>query len=67
VVSVTDSYGLILGFLDKGRDFCIKQLLSCTHEAEATSPILCKIITISYKRNSSCGHVVGKKRFYSLQ
>jgi hypothetical protein len=36
VVSVTDSYGRILGFLDKSRYFSIKQLLSCTHEAEWT-------------------------------
>jgi hypothetical protein len=36
VVSVTDSYGRILGFLDRSRYFSIKQLLSCTHEAEGT-------------------------------
>jgi hypothetical protein len=36
VVSVTDSYGRILGFLDRSRYFSIKQLLSCTHEAEWT-------------------------------
>jgi hypothetical protein len=33
VVSVTDSYGRILGFLDRSRYFSIKWLLSCTHEA----------------------------------
>jgi hypothetical protein len=36
VVSVTDPYGRILGFLDRSRYFSIKQLLSCTHEAEWT-------------------------------
>jgi hypothetical protein len=36
VVSVTNSYGRILGFLDRSRYFSIKQLLSCTHEAEWT-------------------------------
>jgi hypothetical protein len=36
VVSVTDTFGRILGFLDKSRYFSIKQLLSCTHEAEWT-------------------------------
>jgi hypothetical protein len=36
VVSVTDPYGSILGFLDRSRYFSIKQLLSCTHEAEWT-------------------------------
>jgi hypothetical protein len=36
VVSVTDPYGRILGFLDSSRYFSIKQLLSCTHEAEWT-------------------------------
>jgi hypothetical protein len=36
VVSVTDPYGRILGFLDRRRYFSIKQLLSCTHEAECT-------------------------------
>jgi hypothetical protein len=33
VVSVTDPYGRILGFLDRIRYFSIKYLLSCTHEA----------------------------------
>jgi hypothetical protein len=37
VVSVTDLYGRILGFLDRSRYFSIKQFLSCTHEAEWTS------------------------------
>jgi hypothetical protein len=36
VVSVTDPYGRILGFLDRSRYFSIKQLLSSTHEAEWT-------------------------------
>jgi hypothetical protein len=36
VVSVTDPYGRILGFLGRSRYFSIKQLLSCTHEAEWT-------------------------------
>jgi hypothetical protein len=36
VVRVTDPYGLIFGFLDMRRYFSIKQLLSCTHEAEWT-------------------------------
>jgi hypothetical protein len=36
VVRVTDPYGRILGFLDRSRYFSIKQLLSCTHEAEWT-------------------------------
>jgi hypothetical protein len=36
VISVTDPYGRILGFLDSIRYFSIKQLLSCTHEAEWT-------------------------------
>jgi hypothetical protein len=33
VVSVTDPYGRIFGFLDRSRYFSIKQLLSSTHEA----------------------------------
>jgi hypothetical protein len=37
VVSVTDPYGRILGFLDRSRYFSIKKLLSCTHEAERTA------------------------------
>jgi hypothetical protein len=36
MVSVTDPYGRILGFLDRSRYFSIKYLLSCTHEAEWT-------------------------------
>jgi hypothetical protein len=36
VISVTDPYGRILGFLDRSRYFSIKYLLSCTHEAEWT-------------------------------
>jgi hypothetical protein len=36
VVSVTDPYGRILGFLDRSRYFSIKYLLSCTNEAEWT-------------------------------
>jgi hypothetical protein len=36
VVSVTDPYGRILGFLDRSSYFSIKYLLSCTHEAEWT-------------------------------
>jgi hypothetical protein len=36
VVTVTDPYDRILGFLDRSRYFSIKQLLSCTHEAECT-------------------------------
>jgi hypothetical protein len=36
VISVKDPYGRILGFLDRSRYFSIKQLLSCTHEAEWT-------------------------------
>jgi hypothetical protein len=34
VVSVTDPYGRILGFLDRSRYFSIKYLLSCTREDE---------------------------------
>jgi hypothetical protein len=36
VVSVTDFYGRILGFLDRSRYFPSKQLLNRTHEAEWT-------------------------------
>jgi hypothetical protein len=36
VVSVTDPYGRILGFLDRSLYFSIKKLLSCIHEAEWT-------------------------------
>jgi hypothetical protein len=36
VVRVTDTYGRILGFLDRIRYFSIKYLLSCTHESEWT-------------------------------
>jgi hypothetical protein len=36
VVIVTDPYGRILDFLDRSRYFSIKQLLSCSHEAEWT-------------------------------
>jgi hypothetical protein len=36
VLSVTDPYDRILDFLDRSRYFSIKQLLSCTHEAEWT-------------------------------
>jgi hypothetical protein len=36
VVSVTDPYGRILGFLDRSRYFSFKWLLNCTHEAEWT-------------------------------
>jgi hypothetical protein len=36
MVSTTNPYGRILGFLDRSRYFSIKKLLSCTHEAEWT-------------------------------
>jgi hypothetical protein len=36
VVSVTDPYDRILGFLDRSRYVSIRYLLSCTHEAEWT-------------------------------
>jgi hypothetical protein len=36
MVSTTGPYGRILGFLDRGRYFSFKQLLSCTHEIEWT-------------------------------
>jgi hypothetical protein len=36
VVSVTDPYYRILGFLARSRYFSIKELLSCIHEAEWT-------------------------------
>jgi hypothetical protein len=36
VVSVTDPYGRILGFLVRSRYLIGKELLSCTHEAEWT-------------------------------
>jgi hypothetical protein len=36
VVSVTDSYCCILGFLDRSWYFSFKYLLSCTHKAEWT-------------------------------
>jgi hypothetical protein len=36
VVIVTDPSVRILEFLDRNRYFSIKQLLSCTHEAEWT-------------------------------
>jgi hypothetical protein len=36
MVSVTDPYDRILGFLDRSRYFSIKQLLSCAQEAEWT-------------------------------
>jgi hypothetical protein len=36
VVSVTDPYGRILGFLDRSRYFSSKWLFNCTHEAEWT-------------------------------
>jgi hypothetical protein len=34
MVSVTDPYGRILGFIDRNRYFFFQQLLSCIHEAE---------------------------------
>jgi hypothetical protein len=34
VVSVTDPFGRILGFLDRSSYFSFKWLLSCTHETE---------------------------------
>jgi hypothetical protein len=36
VVSVTDPYGRILGFLDRSHYFSFKWLLNCTDEAEWT-------------------------------
>jgi hypothetical protein len=36
VVSVTDPYGRILGFVDRSHYFSIKELLSYSHEAEWT-------------------------------
>jgi hypothetical protein len=36
VVSVTDPYGRILGFLDQSRYFFFQVALNCTHEAEWT-------------------------------
>jgi hypothetical protein len=36
VVSVTNPYGRILGFLDRSRYFLFLVLLNCTHEAEWT-------------------------------
>jgi hypothetical protein len=36
VVSMTDPYGRILGFLDRSSYFSSEQLLNCTHEAEWT-------------------------------
>jgi hypothetical protein len=36
VVSATDPYGSILGFLDRSRYFFFQAALSCTHEAEWT-------------------------------
>jgi hypothetical protein len=36
VVSMTDTYGRILGFLDRSRYVFSKQLLNCTHKAEWT-------------------------------
>jgi hypothetical protein len=36
MVSMTEPYGRILGFLDRSRYFFSKQLLSCTHEGEWT-------------------------------
>jgi hypothetical protein len=36
MVSMTDPYGRILGFLDRSRYISIKYLLSCTHKAEWT-------------------------------
>jgi hypothetical protein len=36
MVSVTDSYRCILGFLDQSRYFFFQQLLNCTREAEWT-------------------------------
>jgi hypothetical protein len=36
VISVTDPYGRIFGFLNRIRYFSIKLLLNCIHEAEWT-------------------------------
>jgi hypothetical protein len=36
MVSVTDPFGRILGFLDRSRYFSIKEPLSFTHEAKWT-------------------------------
>jgi hypothetical protein len=36
VVSVTDPYGLIVGFLDAAVIFSINYILNCTYEAEWT-------------------------------
>jgi hypothetical protein len=36
MVSVTDPYGRILGFLAGAAIFSSKQLINCTHEAEWT-------------------------------
>jgi hypothetical protein len=37
VVSITDPYGSILGFLDLAATFSSKYFLNCTHEAEWAS------------------------------
>jgi hypothetical protein len=53
VVSVTDSYGRILGFLERSRYFSIKYLLSCTHEAEWT-PFQTQYFFFCSARERSC-------------
>jgi hypothetical protein len=37
VVSATDPYGRILGFIDRSRYFSSKKILNCAHEAGWTS------------------------------
>jgi hypothetical protein len=36
MVSTTDPYGRILGFLNRSRYYSSKHLVNCTHEAEYT-------------------------------
>jgi hypothetical protein len=51
VVSATDPYGCILGFLDRSRYFSIKSLLSCTHEAEWTRSRPTALLSLLLKIN----------------
>jgi hypothetical protein len=65
VVSVTDPYGRILGFLDRSRYFSIKWLLSCTHEAEWT-PFQTPLLFFLYCRESNPGLRICSQELWPL-
>jgi hypothetical protein len=70
VVSVTDPYSGIIGFLGRTRYFCFKKLLNCTHEVDWTlfqTHYFPENLVVPENRTWTSGYVARNPDHYTIE